>query len=151
MCIHAHQERELRSPLRPGSRACLRALETLQGFWCSLVLSILIQNGINKNRVDPFFMGGGAPVAPPSKFTTDTDKVTLEPGMAAWKASVISWTIVVTNGASLLFIASSMSRLMPSRWFSRALVRVLLIHILRAVSLAIMALLNSPTANENKD
>ena len=35
MCVHAHHEREPRSPLRPGSRACLRALETL-GFFNAL-------------------------------------------------------------------------------------------------------------------
>ena len=29
MCAHAHHEREARSPLRPGSRARLRALEAL--------------------------------------------------------------------------------------------------------------------------
>ena len=36
MCAHAHHKREAQSPLRPGSRACKRALEALGFFFCAL-------------------------------------------------------------------------------------------------------------------
>ena len=43
MGVHTHRELEAQSPLRPGSRAHLSALEALGGGgggdWCSLVLS----------------------------------------------------------------------------------------------------------------
>ena len=77
ICAHAHHEHEPRSPLWPGSRARLRALEALGFFFFmlshaiwALFLSILIQNGIEKNIVDQI-LGGRAPVVPPSKSATD--------------------------------------------------------------------------------
>ena len=56
-----------RSPLRPGSRARLRALEALGFFFFmlsraswELFVCLLIQNGIKKTLVDQIFRGGGA-------------------------------------------------------------------------------------------
>ena len=65
VCVHAHHEHEARCPLRQGSRARLRSLEALSVFdallcyiW-ALSLSILMQNGIKKPKVNQISRGGG--------------------------------------------------------------------------------------------
>ena len=71
MCMHAHHKHEDWSPLRPGSRTRLRALEALgvlmlsRAIWA--LLSILIQNGIKKQNIaDHLFFGGGGGGGPPA-------------------------------------------------------------------------------------
>ena len=49
MCMHAHPKREARSPLRPGSRAHLRALEALGVFDAlSCYLSLIFKHSDTK-------------------------------------------------------------------------------------------------------
>ena len=71
--VHARtsqlHKREAQSPLRPWSRACLRALEALGFFMLSraiwtLFKSILIQNGIKQKH-------SRTPAAPPSGSATE--------------------------------------------------------------------------------
>ena len=70
MHVHTHYERETRGPLRPGSRAHLRALEALWVFYAlSCYLSLSLKHSDTKwdinNIVDQSLGEGCTPVAPP--------------------------------------------------------------------------------------
>ena len=75
MWAHTHHEREARSPLRPWSRARLRALNMLEALRVLnallCYLRLIFNHSDTKNIVDQNRGGGGCmPSAPPSKSAT---------------------------------------------------------------------------------